>query len=283
MNQVIAHKTPCVLAHGAEIPAIGLGTYPMRGERCVAAVETALVYGYRHIDTASGYQNEAEVGQGIRGAGIPREDIFVTTKITPWDLAEGDMQRAVERSLKALGLDVADLILIHWPSRTIPAAETVRTLNDVKRRGLARHIGVSNYTVALLEEAWAATEEPLAVNQCEFHPYLDQQRLRAACRARGMAFTAYAPLGQGAELKDPAVTGIARALGRTPAQVLLRWALQHEGTCAIPKSATPSRIRENLAVFDFSLSAEQMDVLSGLARPGSRIIADPDLAPAWDE
>jgi diketogulonate reductase-like aldo/keto reductase len=270
-----------VTAHGAKIPQIGFGTWPMKGEECVRAVEAALAAGYRHIDTAAGYQNEREVGEALRASGVKREEIFITTKIRPWDLAEGDMQRAAEASLKQLGVDQVDLILIHWPSRTLSVTETTRSLNGVKRRGFARNIGVSNYPIRLLDEAWAATEEPLAVNQCEYHPYLNQDKLIAACRARDMAFTAYSPLGQRRELDDPAIERIAKMLGRTSAQVVLRWLLQ-QGVVAIPKSATPERIRENFDVFGFSLSPEDMHTISALARPGSRLVKDPDLAPVWD-
>lgn len=270
-----------VEAHGARIPAIGFGTWPMLGAECVDAVSAALEAGYRHVDTAAGYENEREVGEAIRRSGLPRDDIFVTTKIKPWDLAEGDMQRAAAASLKELGLDYVDLILIHWPSRSLPAADTIRSLNDVKRCGIARHIGVSNFTTKLLDEAWAATEEPIAVIQCEFHPYLSQDKVIAACRARGMAFTAYSPIGQGDVLSDPVVGEIAARLERTPAQVVLRWLIQ-QGVVAIPKSASPDRIRENLAVFDFALAPKDMAAIAALARPDGRLVRDPDLAPAWD-
>jgi diketogulonate reductase-like aldo/keto reductase len=275
--------TPVVEAHGARIPAIGFGTWPMKGADCVRAVSVALASGYRHIDTAAGYRNEAEVGEAVRASGVARAEIFITTKITPWDLAEGDMQRAAERSVEALGGDAVDLILIHWPSRTIPVADTIRSLNDVQRRGLARHIGISNFTTALLAEAWAATEAPLAAIQCEYHPHLRQEKLLAAARARAMAFIAYAPIGQGAALSEAPVLAAAARHGRTPAQVVLRWLVQQDGVAAIPKSATLARIRENCDVFDFSLTTEEMPALSGLARSDGRIVRDPELAPAWDE
>lgn len=271
-----------VTAHGAKIPAIGFGTWPMRGDECRRAVSAALEAGYRHIDTAAGYSNEREVGEAIRGSGIPRDDIFVTTKVGPSNLAEGVMQEAVASSLKQLGMEEVDLLLIHWPSRTLAAADTILTLNDVKRRGLARHIGVSNYTAALLEESWAATEEPIVVNQCEYHPYLSQEKVLAACRAHGMAFTSYSPVGRGGELADPVVTGVAERIGRTPAQVVIRWHIQQHGVVAIPKSARPSRIRENFGVFDFELEPGDMAAISALARPDGRVIDPSDVAPDWD-
>jgi len=271
-----------VTAHGAKIPAIGFGTWPMRGEECVRAVAAALEAGYRHVDTASGYGNEREVGEAIRASGVPREEIFVTTKIGPSDLAEGVMQRAAATSLANLGMEEVDLILIHWPSRTLPTADTIRTLNDVKRRGMARHIGVSNFTTKLLAEAWKATKGPIVTNQCEYHPHLNQDRLIAACRARGMAFTSYAPVGRGEVLRDPTVRSIAERLGKTPAQVVLRWHIQQDGVVAIPKSAKPARIRENFQVFDFALKAEDMVEISGLSRPTGRVVDPSDVAPGWD-
>ncbi len=271
-----------VAAHGASIPSIGFGTWPMKGRECVRAVAAALEAGYRHIDTAAGYENEREVGEAIRDSGLARSDVFITTKIRPWDLAEGDMQRAAAESLRRLGVEQVDLILIHWPSRTLPVADTIRTLNDVKRRGIARHIGVSNFTTKLLSEAWEATEEPLVTNQCEYHPQLNQDKVIAACRARGMAFTAYSPVGQGGLLGDPAVAAIAGRLGRTPAQVVLRWHMQQKYVVAIPKSSAPQRIRENITIFDFDLEPEDMTAISALARVSVRLVQAPDLAPAWD-
>jgi diketogulonate reductase-like aldo/keto reductase len=272
-----------VTAHGAKIPAIGFGTWPMRGRECVRAVVAALQAGYRHVDTAAGYANEQDVGEAIRSASIRRDEIFVTTKIGPSDLAEGDMQRAVAASLRKLGMDHVDLILIHWPSRTLPVADTIRPLNDVKRRGMASHIGVSNFTTTLLAEAWEATDEPIAVNQCEYHPRLNQDKVIGACRARGMAFTSYSPIGRGDALGEPVVQRIAERLHRTAAQVVLRWHIQQDGVIAIPKSAHPERIRENFGVFDFALEADDMAAISGLAQPNGRILLARDIGPEWDD
>ena len=272
-----------VEAHGAKIPAIGFGTWPLRGEACRRAVSAALEAGYRHIDTAAFYKNEREVGEAVRGSGLPRDALFVTTKVGAESLADGDMQRAVAASLEKLGMDQVDLVLIHWPSRTLSPAATIRTLNEVKRRGMARHIGVSNYTTGLLEESWAASEEPIVVNQCEYHPYLSQAKVIAACRAHGTAFTSYSPLGKGTPLlSDPAVTAIAERLGKSPAQVVLRWHIQQAGVIAVPKSGKPSRIRENLGVFDFALGPEEMAAISALAKPDGRVIDPAGAAPDWD-
>jgi 2,5-diketo-D-gluconate reductase B len=279
MEQV---ESRVVEAHGARIPRIGLGTWALRGGECTAAVAAAIETGYRHIDTAAAYGNEKEVGEGLRRSAISRDEVFVTTKVWPDDLADGALQRSAEQSLQRLGLDVVDLLLIHWPSRTIPVAATIRSLNDAKRRGLTRHIGVSNFTTKLLAEAWDATQEPLVTNQCEYHPHLNQDNVLAACREGGMSFTAYSPLGRRAALGERAITDIAARLGRSPAQVALRWLIQQRGVVAIPKSATPVRIRDNLNVFDFTLDPRDMAAIGGLARPGGRILQAGGSSPDWD-
>jgi 2,5-diketo-D-gluconate reductase B len=273
-----------VSAHGANIPVIGYGTWRLTGEECARGVAEALRVGYRHIDTAAGYENEEEVGEGIRAAGVPREEIFITTKVRPSDLEEARFFASVERSLRAIGIDQLDLLLIHWPSKVLTVAETIATLNAVKRRGWTRHIGVSNFTVRLLAEAWAASEAPLVTNQCEFHPYLDQDKLRAAVADKGMIFTAYAPLGRQVVLDDPVIVEIAARHRRTPAQVVLRWDIQQEGMVTIPKSATPARIRENLDIFDFALTDEEMAAISALSKTHKQRVANPaGLTPDWDD
>jgi 2,5-diketo-D-gluconate reductase B len=253
-----------VTAHGAAIPVIGFGTWRLTGETCARAVADALRVGYRHIDTAAAYGNEGRVGEGIRASGVARDDIFITTKVPPEDLDDRAFQRSVDRSLEQLGVGQVDLVLIHWPSRTLPVATTIASLNKARARGATRHIGVSNFTIALLREAWAATDAPLVTNQCEYHPYLNQDRLIAACREWGMAFTAYSPLGRQRVLEDPAIAAIASRKGKTPAQVVLRWDIQQPGVVTIPKSATPGRIRENLDILDFTLSEEEMAAISAL-------------------
>lgn len=263
--------TLIVEANGAKIPAIGLGTWDLRGDAAVAAVKRALDVGYRHIDTAAMYGNEEQVGAAIRAHSTPREDIFVTTKVWPSDL--GRLVAAAEESLKRLGMDRVDLLLIHWPSPTIPLAEQVRALCDAMRRGLASHVGVSNFPPRYVEAAVAAADEPLVTNQVEHHPYLDQSAVAAAGRKHGMALTSYCPIGKARLLGDPVVTAIAEAHARTPAQVVLRWQVQQPMTIAIPKSSNPQRIAENLAVFDFALTDEEMRRISGLARPGGRMVS----------
>ena len=271
---------PLVRANGAEIPAIGLGTWQLRGDAASEAVAHALTVGYRGIDTAAMYDNEEAVGAGIRAAGRPRDEVFVTTKVWYTDLAPADLQRSAEASLKRLGLSEVDLLLIHWPNAAIPLEGTIAALCEAKRRGLARHVGVSNFPVALVERAVTAATEPLVANQCEYHPRLDQSKVIAACRRHGLAFISYCPIGKGALLETPAVTDIAARHGRTPAQVVLRWHVQ-QGVAAIPKSGNATRIAENLDVFGFALSDEEMRTLASLARPDGRMV-DPGWAPRWD-
>ena len=272
---------PLVRANGAAIPAIGLGTWDLRGEACATAVRWALQAGYRHIDTASMYDNEEAVGEGLRAGGVPRHEVFVTTKVWPDDLKPGDLERSAEASLRRLGLDQVDLLLIHWPNAAIPLPGTIDALCKVKRAGLARHIGVANFTVSLLEEAVRLASEPLVANQCEYHPYLDQGAVLAACRRHGLALTSYCPVGRAAVFSEPAVRDIAKAHGKTPAQVVLRWQMQQPGVVAIPKSGDKGRIAENIAVFDFALTDEEMRRISGLARRDGRMVA-PSFAPKWD-
>jgi diketogulonate reductase-like aldo/keto reductase len=269
-------------ANGANIPVIGLGTWTLRGELATRLVAGAIRFGYRHVDTAAMYENEEAVGAGLRASGVSRDEIFLTTKVCPSDIADGDLQRSVKASLKRLQVDRVDLLLIHWPSRTIPLAESIGALNEVKDRGLARHIGVSNFTVALLDEAVALSRHPLACNQIEYHPFLNQNRVLSACRGHGMAVVSYCPLARGAELfREPAVTIAAKRHGRTPAQIVLRWQVQQEGVVAIPRSSNTERIAQNLRVFDFALETDEMAALDVLRARQLRI-CDLGSSPEWD-
>lgn len=270
-----------VEANGARIPAIGLGTFRLEGEACAQAVKTALEVGYRHIDTARMYGNEEAVGEGIRASGVPREDIFVTTKVWWEDIAPRDLQRSAEGSLERLRLSNVDLLLIHWPNKDVPLRGSVEALCDAKERGLARHIGVSNFPSALLREALSLSREPLAANQVEYHPRLDQSAVLAVTRQNGMALTAYCPLGRGELIGTSEIEDIAKRHGKTAAQILLRWHVQQPGVVAIPKSGDQQRIAQNLDVFDFALSEAEMAALFGLSRPDGRLI-DPAFAPDWD-
>jgi diketogulonate reductase-like aldo/keto reductase len=271
-----------VEANGARIPAIGLGTWQLRGEAASEAVRWGIEAGYRHIDTAAMYENEEAVGAGLRSSGLPRDQVFVTTKVWYTDIGPGALERSAEASLKRLRLDAVDLLLIHWPSGEIPLGDSMQALANARRRGLARHIGISNFSAKLVEQAVAACDEPLVANQCEYHPYLNQDRVRAACRRHGLAFTSYSPLGKGGLTRDPVIEVIAKGHGKTPAQVVLRWHVQQPSTAAIPKSGNRGRIAENVGVFDFALSDDEMHRISALARPDGRIIS-PSWAPPLDE
>jgi diketogulonate reductase-like aldo/keto reductase len=273
---------PIVETHGAKIPAIGLGTWQLSGETCTRAVAAALQCGYRHVDTAKMYGNESEVGEGLKSGGVPRDEIFVTTKVWRDDLNDGDLQRSAAGSLKRLGLDKLDLLLIHWPNRNIPLQESIKALCETRSRGLTRHIGVSNFPVALLEQALAVATEPIVTNQCEYHPWLDQTKVLAACREHGVSFTSYCPLGRGEGPRDAEIKKIAEAHNKTPSQVLLRWHIQQPDVIAIPRSGTPAHIRENIALADFELTLDEMRAISGMARQNGRIV-DFDWAPDWDE
>jgi 2,5-diketo-D-gluconate reductase B len=272
-----------VSAHGATIPALGFGTWNLSGETCARAVGDALGIGYRHIDTASGYRNEDQVGEGIRASGLARDEIFITTKVSPDNLEDGAFKASVERSLKLIGVARVDLVLIHWPSRTIPVADTIATLNSVRRNGWTRHIGVSNFPVKLLDEAWEATDAPLVANQCEYHPYLDQDKLIGACRGHGMIFTAFSPLARNIVLNDPVIAAIAQSRKVTPAQVVLRWDIQQANIATIPKSAKLDRIKSNFDIFSFALDDNEMAAISALRKSHKRRVADPGNGwPDWD-
>lgn len=275
---------PLVIANGAAIPPIGLGTSQLLGDVGVASVVSALQAGYRFIDTAARYDNEVAVGQGLRASGVPRHNIFLLTKVYWTHLAAADFKRSTEDSLKRLGVDHVDLLLIHWPNPKIPLAETVGALNEMRARGLTRHIGIANFTTSHIEEATRLSAAPLVVNQCEYHPYLDQSKVLAACRRHGMAFMSYSPLrqaGAGGPLEDPLIRRIAEAKGVSPAQVVLRWHIQQPGVIAIPRSTHPARIVQNIDLERFTLSANEMADISALARPDGRKVK-PAHSPTWD-
>lgn len=276
-----SERNATVNAAGAAIPAIGLGTWQLRGEECARIVEQAIRLGYAHVDTAQGYANEEAVGDGLAAAGAAAKDVFVTTKVMPPNMAQGDLQRSVEESLRKLRRDTIDLLLLHWPNPAVPLAETIAALNEVKRQGMARHIGLSNFTSAKVEEAWRLTTEPFAGEQIEYHPYLDQTRMVRALRARNMALIAYCPIALGKVIGDPVIEAIGKAHGRSAAQVTLRWIVQ-QGFVAIPKTSKVERLSENLAIFDFALTDAEMARMSALTRPGSRLINEPQWVPEWD-
>src|SRR5215831_11323867 len=223
----MADVTPAVEANGAKIPLLGLGTWELRGRTCARIVEQALGLGYRHIDTAELYDNEREVGDGLRASGVSRDEVFVTTKIWPSHFAPPSLERATKESLVRLRLSEVDLLLLHWPNPQIPLAETLGALCKVKRAGLARHIGISNFTVALVEEATKLSAEPLVCNQIECHPFLDQTKVVAASRRHGLAIVAYTPLARGRAVRDPVLVEIGKRHGKSAVQVCLRWLVHY--------------------------------------------------------
>jgi len=271
---------PYVEANGARIPAIGLGTWDLRGRTCARMVEQALRLGYRQIDTAEMYGNESEVGEGLRASGVSRDDVFITTKVWPDHLAAAELERATKESLKRLHLADVDLLLIHWPSPRIPLAETIGALCRMKQAGFARHLGISNFTVPLIEEAVRLATEPLVTNQIEWHPYLDQSKVVAASRRHGLSVTAYSPIARGRAGSDSQLRLIGTHHRKTGGQVSLRFLIQ-EGAIVIPRTSRRERLEENIAVFDFELDAAEMDEIRKLARRHGRVV-DWSGAPNWD-
>jgi 2,5-diketo-D-gluconate reductase B len=267
-------------ARGAAIPAIGFGTSSLGN--CGEIVANALKLGYRHIDTAWKYGSERGVGEGMRASGVARSEIFLCTKVSHEYLRADDFARSVDESLANLGVDYVDLLLVHWPNAEISLKETMDALAKAKREGLARHLGVANFNIAMLDEAIALCPEPLVNLQAECHPYVDQSKILHACRKRGIVFTAYCPLGRGRLIGDPVLGAIAKRVGRSPAQVALRWLVQQGNIVPIPRSSNPARMAENLVVFGFTLGEEEMQRIAALKRPGGRIADPAGRAPAWD-
>jgi len=275
-----ASSIPALSACGAEIPAIGFGTSSL-GD-CGEIVATALKLGYRHIDTAWKYGTERGVAEGMRASGVPRSEIFLTTKVSHEFLRADDFARSVDESLKNLGVDFVDLLLVHWPNPQIPLSDPMPALARAKRQGLTRHIGVANFNIAMLDEAIRLCPEPLVNLQAEYHAHLDQTKLTEACRQRGLIFTAYCPLGRGRLLRDPVLAEIAARKGRPLAQIALRWLVQQGNIIPIPRSSNAGRMAENLGVFDFALTEEEMKRIAALKRPDGRIADPAGRAPAWD-
>lgn len=249
------------LRNGVRIPILGLGTYLVDNEIAERVVLDALISGYRHIDTASFYGNERAVGAALRRSGLPREEVFVTTKVWNSDHGLEPAQEAFRRSLRLLGMDYVDLYLIHWP---MPARlDTWKALEALYEEGLCRAIGVSNFVPRHLEEIERAGLMTPMVDQVEMHPFLYRRDILEYCQERGIQVEAFSPLARGRRLEDPRLAEVARRSGRTPAQVMLRWGVQ-KGMVVIPKSVTPSRLQENTGVFEFALSPEDMDLLDGM-------------------
>jgi 2,5-diketo-D-gluconate reductase B len=273
-----------VEANGARIPAVGLGTMTLKEQVCIDAIKTALRLGYRHLDTAERYGNEQWVGeglhQGLASTGLKRGDVFVTTKVY-WDkLAPGDFERSVEESLQKLKLPWVDLLLIHWNNPEVPLADSIGSLCAAKRKGQTKHVGVANFTTAMLDEAVKLSTEPLVTNQIEVHPFIDQTKVLAACRRHGMSVTAYCPLARGKVPGNEVLKRIGQAHGKSSSQIALRYLVQ-QGIMPIPRTANPEHLAANLAVFDFELSDAEMAEIAELKRPDGRVV-NPAHAPKWD-
>ena len=266
------------LNDGTALPAIGFGTYPLRGDDGVAAVRSAIENGYRLLDTAVNYENEREVGEAIRQSGVPREELLVASKIPGRHHGYDDAVASVHASLERLGLDHIDLHLIHWPNPSVGRyVEAWRALIDLREQGLVRSIGVSNFTAEHLDRLIDETGVTPAVNQIELHPYFPQQQMRAVNEERGIRTESWSPLGKRqAPFSEPAVAAAAERYGVTPGQVILRWQVEL-GAVPIPKSATPERQRQNLDVFGFALTDGEVAAITGLGRPDGRLFGgDPD-------
>jgi 2,5-diketo-D-gluconate reductase B len=266
-------------SYGIDVPKLGLGTWQLTGDQCYRTVSEALEIGYRHIDTAQAYNNEEEVGRALAASDIPREEIFVTTKIWMDNADIAHVLGSAAESLEKLQLEHVDLTLLHWPNDEVPIAETLQALAQLRDAGRSRLIGVSNFTPELWDQASSAGT--VACNQVEYHPFLAQDDLLQRVRNHGEAFlTAYCPIARGEVMDNGTLQAIGKRYGKTPAQVTLRWLLDQERVVAIPRSKDPHHLRQNLDIFDFELDVEDHKAISGLAR-GMRLI-DPDFAPAWN-
>lgn len=263
---------------GEQVPKIGLGTWMLEGDACRAVVERALELGYRHIDTAQAYGNESKVGGALETSGIDRDEIFLTTKIAFDNLRRDAVLRSAHESRRRLASEYVDLLLVHWPSPDVPLGETLEAMMELQEDGVTRHVGVSNFPPSLLEEA--LTIAPILAVQVEYHPFLAQHRLLAMCRRADLMLTAYSPLARGRVAKEPVLQEIGERHGKTAAQVALRWLVQQTDVAAIPKASSEEHLRDDIDVFDFALSLDEVHRVDGLAR-GERLI-DPEWAPRWE-
>jgi 2,5-diketo-D-gluconate reductase B len=270
-----------VSANGASIPALGFGTFRVPGPDAERMVSHVLANGYRHIDTAQIYGNEAEVGDGIRRSGVARGNIFLTTKVWVENYRHDAFLASVDESLGKLKTDYVDLLLLHWPNEAVPLAEQIGALNEVAKAGKVRHIGVSNFNTDLMRQAVNLSGLPIVTNQVEYHPYIDQTPVLRAAKQFDMSVTAYYAMADGKVLEDVVLKAIAAKHGKSIAQVVLRWIVQ-QGVIALSKTVSENRAKENAAIFDFELSPEEMASIHALAQPDGRIVSPDGLAPVWD-
>jgi len=264
------------------IPALGLGTYRLKGAEATAIVEAGIEAGFRHIDTAQMYENEAAVAEGIRKSGLSREEFFLTTKVWPTNLSKDYFLPSVRESLHKMQLDQVDLLLIHWPPpEGVPLAESIGELMKAQEEGLTHFIGVSNFNINLLKETLELGAE-IITNQVEFHPFIDQTKLYSWMRKHDILLTAYAPIAHGEVMKNETLQEIAQKYDKNPVQVTLRWMLQLKGVMTIPMTSNPKHVASNMEVFDFELNEEEMEVIGALQAMDRRLVNPAEMAPAWD-
>jgi 2,5-diketo-D-gluconate reductase B len=269
-----------IATHGMRMPKLGLGTWRMSGRECTEAVLGALALGYRHIDTAQMYGNEAEVGAAVAASAVPRGEIFMTTKVGSASLAPDALRRACDGSLKALKTGYIDLYLIHWPTATMDLRATLAAMMKLREQGLVRHIGVSNFTVALMRQAIEEIQAPVVCNQIEYHVLLGQSRVLDYARGKGVAITAYCPLARGALGSYPALAGIAKKHNATAEQVALKWLIDQDFVAAIPKASRPENQQGNLDALKILLDDADRAVIAAL--PKNERIVNLGTSPAWD-
>jgi diketogulonate reductase-like aldo/keto reductase len=271
-----------VSANGAAIPALGFGTFRVPGPDTERMVSHVLANGYRHVDTAQIYGNEAEVGEGIRRSGVARTDIFLTTKVWVENYRHDAFLASVDESLTKLKTDYVDLLLLHWPNEAVPLAEQIGALNEVAKAGKVRHIGVSNFNTDLMQQAVKLSNLPIATNQVEYHPYIDQSPVLDAAKQLDMSVTAYYAMADGKVLDDAVLQEIAVKHRKSVAQIVLRWIVQQD-VIVLSKTVSEVRAKENATIFDFELSSEEMAAIHALAKPDGRIVSPEGLAPVWDK
>lgn len=274
--------TATVSAGGAAIPALGFGTYGMSGPLLQNVLVAALQKGFRHIDTAQMYGNEADVGAAIRASGVPRNEVFVTTKVWVGNYSRQRFMASVDESLRNLKSDYIDLLLVHWPRGGAPIEEQIESLNRAADSGKVRHIGVSNYNAAMMRQAAALSTRPIVTNQVEYHPFLDQSAVLRQVASSASSLMAYCGMAVDRVFETPLLKDIAAQHGRSVAQIVLRWLIQQPNVVALSRTESIGRIPQNTDIFDFALTDDEMTAIGSLKKPGSRIVNPSQLAPAWD-
>ncbi|MDF9798745.1 2,5-diketo-D-gluconate reductase B [Catalinimonas alkaloidigena] len=262
----------------SRMPALGFGTYTLKGKNCEEGVEDAIRLGYRHIDTAEMYDNETEVGKGIKVSGISREELFITTKVWYTHLHKDALINAAHQSLQKLALDFVDLLLIHWPNDSVALEESLQAMMQLQEEGKVKHIGVSNFNRKMVEEARKIA--PVVCNQVEYHPYLDQSKLLDTVHENDMFLTAYCPIAKGKVMDDEQLRAIGEKYNKTAAQICLKWHMLQKGVAAVPRSGNHERRKLNLDIFDFELTAEEIDQICG--KQGDKRLINPAWAPEWN-